>query len=407
MAPRPRGGRGARRRDRRRPGRRSRLGRPDLPPRLGGRPRTPRGIGIHHGRLPRASGHHLVRLFNEGRLPYLLVTSTLIEGVNTAARTVIVLDHTIARKKYDYFTFANIRGRSGRMFQHYVGKVVVFNPEPKPADLTVEIPVLSQSRKASVEILLHMPEEQLTEESRTRLAPYMRQRAVSLETLRSNRGIKLDSQLAAARAIGANPRRYREALDWNGSYPTTDQVHAISELMVEMLGTSGVVRSARQLGTRINLLRRHRGDLRPLIENDIEYGKTRGRTVDQAIDDNLNFVRNYAQFQVPTALAAAETIGRDVLGPGASVTATSAFAGELENLFQSPYTTVLEEFGLPNALVKKLRSALDLEHASGLDDVLDRLAGIDGGGMNLHPFEREMLLDTQASLGPPTSGVSE
>jgi hypothetical protein len=99
---------------------------------------------------------------------------------------------------------------------------------------------------------------------------------------------------------------------------------------------------------RINLLRRYRGDLRPLIREDIAYGKT----VDQAIDDNLNFVRNYAQFQVPTALSAAETIGRDVLGAGAAVTRTGAFTGELENLFQSPYTTVLEEFGLPNALVK-------------------------------------------------------
>jgi hypothetical protein len=207
------------------------------------------GIGIDNGRLPRAPGHHLVRLFNEGRLPYLLVTSTLIEGVNTAARTVIVLDHTIARKKYDYFTFANIRGRSGRMFQHYVGRVVVFNPEPTPADLTVEIPALSQSRQASVEVLLHLPEERLTDGSRARIAPYLEQNQLSVDTLRANRGIKLDAQLAAARTFAANPRRYGGALQWRGAYPTTDQVHVLSELMVEMLGTSGVIRSARQLGT--------------------------------------------------------------------------------------------------------------------------------------------------------------
>jgi len=307
---------------------------------------------------------------------------------------VIVLDHTIARKKYDYFTFANIRGRSGRMFQHYVGRVVVFNPEPKPADLTVEIPVVSQSRQASVEVLLHLPEEQLTDESRARLAPYLQQTDVPVDTLRTNRGVKLDLQIAAARTMAADPHRYRDALHWNGSYPTTAQVHAVSELMVDMLGKSGVVTSARQLGARINLLRRHRGDLRPLIAADIEYGKT----VDKAIDDNLNFVRNYAQFQVPTALAAAETIGRDVLGPTATVTSTAAFAGELENLFQSPYTTVLEEFGLPNAVVRKLRRQLDLDSASGLDDVLERLHRIDAAASGLHPFEVEMLRDTQASL---------
>jgi hypothetical protein len=161
----------------------------------------------------------------------------------------MVLDHTIARKKYDYFTFANIRGRSGRMFQHYVGRVVVFNPEPTPADLTVEIPALSQSRQASVEVLLHLPEERLTDGSRARIAPYLEQNQLSVDTLRANRGIKLDAQLAAARTFAANPRRYGGALQWRGAYPTTDQVHVLSELMVEMLGTSGVIRSARQLGT--------------------------------------------------------------------------------------------------------------------------------------------------------------
>jgi hypothetical protein len=352
------------------------------------------GIGIHHGRLPRALGHHIVRLFNEGRLPYLLVTSTLIEGVNTAARNVVVLDHTIARRKYDYFTFANIRGRSGRMFRHFVGKVVVFNPEPKRADLTVEIPVVSQSEKTAPEILLNLPADELTTTSKARLQPYLDQDLVRPETLRANRGVTLDAQLDAARQIRQEPGRYAQALDWRGSYPTTDQVHTVSELMHAMIGPSGTVRSARQLATRINLLRRHRGDLRPLIQADIEYGKS----VDVAMDDNLAFVRNYAQFLVPTALGATASIGRDVLGAGARVSDPAAFAGELENLFQPPFATVLEEYGLPNALVLKLQNALGLDHAESLDDVLDRIPGLDPSRPGLLPFEREMLRDTQASL---------
>ena len=68
------------------------------------------GIGIHHGRLPRALVHHMVRLFNHARIPFLIVTVTLIEGVNTAAKNVVILDNKIAARKYDYFTFSNIRG---------------------------------------------------------------------------------------------------------------------------------------------------------------------------------------------------------------------------------------------------------------------------------------------------------
>ena len=73
-----------------------------------------RQIGVHHGRIPRAIAQHQVRLFNEGKLKILVCTSTLIEGVNTAAKHVIIYDNKIARANLDYFTFRNIQGRSGR-----------------------------------------------------------------------------------------------------------------------------------------------------------------------------------------------------------------------------------------------------------------------------------------------------
>ena len=84
-------------------------------PRVDCRKCSPRRHRNYYGSIPRALGHHVVRLFNERRLPYLIVTSTLIEGVNTTARNVVVLDNKVGTKKYDYFTYSNIRGRSGRM----------------------------------------------------------------------------------------------------------------------------------------------------------------------------------------------------------------------------------------------------------------------------------------------------
>lgn len=81
------------------------------------------GIGIHHGRLPRSLGRFMVRAFEEGKLKILLCTSTLIEGVNTAAKNVIVYDNKLNNKSLDFFTYNNIRGRSGRMFRHFIGHV--------------------------------------------------------------------------------------------------------------------------------------------------------------------------------------------------------------------------------------------------------------------------------------------
>jgi replicative superfamily II helicase len=82
-----------------------------------------RGISIHHGGIPRALSQLNIALFNEGILPFLICTSTLIEGVNTAAKNVVVYENKIATAKLDFFTFNNIKDRSGRMFHHFLGNV--------------------------------------------------------------------------------------------------------------------------------------------------------------------------------------------------------------------------------------------------------------------------------------------
>ena len=66
------------------------------------------GVAVHHGRIPRSLASQFVRMFNSGELPILICTSTLIEGVNTAAKSVLIYDKQIARRDYDFFTFSNI-----------------------------------------------------------------------------------------------------------------------------------------------------------------------------------------------------------------------------------------------------------------------------------------------------------
>ena len=66
------------------------------------------GIGIHHGKNPRALSLQCVDLFNKGLLRCLICTSTLIEGVNTKAKNVVIYDNKISNSKIDFFTFNNI-----------------------------------------------------------------------------------------------------------------------------------------------------------------------------------------------------------------------------------------------------------------------------------------------------------
>ena len=43
-----------------------------------------KGIGIHHARIPRSVSQYLLDLFNQGKIQFLVCTSTLIEEVNTS-----------------------------------------------------------------------------------------------------------------------------------------------------------------------------------------------------------------------------------------------------------------------------------------------------------------------------------
>ncbi len=133
------------------------------------------GFGIHHGRIPRAIASRMVRLFDQKRLPVLLCTSTLIEGVNTAARTVMIFDKKINNENYDFFTFSNIRGRAGRLGQHHVGRVLVFNEIPEHDELEVSPTLFGDDDGLPDEYIVHLEERERSERSDDRYQFYVRQ----------------------------------------------------------------------------------------------------------------------------------------------------------------------------------------------------------------------------------------
>lgn len=349
------------------------------------------GIGIHHGKLPRALGHHMVRLFEEGRLPYLIVTSTLIEGVNTSARNIVIVDPTVSTSKYDRFTFNNISGRSGRMSKHFVGRVIVFNEPPAEDTTSIDIPALSQSIQLDDSVLLQLEPSSLSEGALERLHEIERASVVSLETLRSNKGVSVAKQMEVGAILAADRQRWQPALSWRTGIPTVSEVKRMGEVLIDLTGKGNVVRSGAQLGARINMLRHQEGDVAALARQEIERN---GKSADEAIEESLDFARNWMQFKIPRAIMTAASLGRDVWGPSAGVSNPVAFVAQLENMFMPPFVVLLEEYGLPTSTTMKLRDRLGLEDAESLDEVLDNLRALRKVPKSMGPFEREMLIDT-------------
>jgi len=366
-----------------------------------------RGIGIHHGRIPRALAHYMVRAFDEGVLRFLVCTSTLIEGVNTRAKNVVVFDKRIATKNFDYFTYKNILGRSGRMSQHYVGRVFLFN-EPPAAELPdVDIPVLSQPESAPTSLLVQLDDQELTDRSRERLDEILDEDVLPATIVRDNIGVDIQRQLAVARAIEAMDSGDAGRLAWRGA-PTGDQLLAVCDLIWNhLLGDTkwqhGVA-SARQLAFQVNRLRDGVSPRRLIeAERANEWRREQGHDLDRIIDDVLDFLRYWPGHEFPRLLGTTDRIQRSVLGRRGLPTGDySVFGAQVESLFLPAPLSALEEYGVPIELAARLSTML--QPNGDLDDLLSRLRDLDLESAPVKPFERELLADAQDSLlEPPAS----
>lgn len=82
-------------------------------------------IGIHNGKFPKYFQREIMRLFNEGAMSTLFCTSTIVEGVNTNAKTVVVYNNPSGKtNEGKKFLLLNINGRAGRYQHHFIGNIV-------------------------------------------------------------------------------------------------------------------------------------------------------------------------------------------------------------------------------------------------------------------------------------------
>ena len=353
------------------------------------------GIGVHHGRLPRALAHLQVWLFNAGMLKFLICTSTLIEGVNTAAKHVIIYDNKISRKPIDYFTYRNIQGRSGRMFRHFVGTVHLFHDPPQPDLLDVDFPVFSQTDTASDGLLVQLDEEDLGIEGSKRVGRLSGQSDLSMETIRANAHVEPQQQIDLARHIRKNAGELHPYLSWRGQ-PTNDQIYKVCELLFDTLLGSvnrSAVRSDRQLAFLLTGLQ-ERGAAGFVTEQAFASGPRVPVDPSTRVENALEFLRNWASFYFPRALSALERIQGEVFEHlGLSGGSYAAFAVRIENLMLPPALAALDEYGLPFQLVTRLQGQLPVE--GDLDAVLHTLKTLDVGQLKLGSFEAELLQEVQ------------
>ena len=333
------------------------------------------GVGIHHGKIPRAIAQKCIKLFNEGKIRYLICTSTLIEGVNTKAKNVIVYDNKIARTKFDYFTFNNICGRSGRMGSHFIGHIYLFHEPPAPELPLVDFPIFSQTDNAPEKLLINVDVEDLNESSKRKLKKYFEQDVLSQETLKKNSYIDLDKQLGLANFIQGELKDIHSLMRWE-KYPTNEQLELacllIWESFVSPKNRIYGVCSGKQLHFRLNQFRAT-GSIKNFITAIINTENFQTTDpINSAIELAFDIQRHWINYQFPRYLMSLGDIANDIFRKNnLPLCDYSFFASLVECYFMPPYVIPMDEYGLPIQISNKIGDIMEI--SSNMDEALEQL----------------------------------
>lgn len=311
------------------------------------------GIGIHHGRIPRALAQYQINLFNKRKLPLLVCTSSMIEGVNTAAKNIIIYDGHISKDKLDRFTFDNIRGRAGRMFQHFVGRVYLFHKPPEPELFDVEIPLLNGFETASDEVLASVPKEALGTIARRRYDSLANSSLVSETLLKRWGRFGVDGLSIVFDAVRDRIDADNTEFMWSGFGSYAEIVSAFEIVWNDLSFNKHSIASPGALAFFATRLRKS-ASLNEFISSIVADRK--GLAAQPEIDRCFNFLRG-AEFTFPEVLRAASDIVAEVNPAGACD--YSFFAQSLQNWFASDSYRELEEFGIPFPISSRFKFSED------------------------------------------------
>lgn len=306
------------------------------------------GVAVHHARIPRALASRFISLFNAGVLPILLCTSTLIEGVNTAAKSVLIYDKTIDRRNYDFFTYSNIKGRAGRLGEHHTGQVYLFHAPPEQNEVGVTAPLFQDLDEAPDEFIVHIEAADTTPSMTSRIGEIAFKVGLSPEEIRRFSSIKIDVMLEFQAAITEHLERSR-SLIWTG-FPVWENLEAIASVLCKVKRPSEFgARSVRQLTMLMNLLR-NAGSMRVFFRR--HFASYNGDA--QHADNVFKFLRS-AEFNLPEYIALLEAL----LTASGNHVDFSYLVGSLPRWFRLEALKMLEEEGVPIQISERFASNTD------------------------------------------------
>jgi hypothetical protein len=328
-----------------------------------------RGCGIHNGQLHRSLSQIQVKLFDEELgLSRLLSTSSIIEGVNTSAENVVLWRNKNGNAKLNDFTYRNIIGRGGRMFRHFIGNIYLLEKPPEEEETQLDLEFSDElTASTDYELFSH----QLTSEQIAKIIAYREEMS---EILGEESFSRLQHQhsfndsdssvvLKVSRVLAQSPQNFNGLSYLNSPYPEQWgwSLYKILEIIPGYIGAP-----YKQFVEFIKVIANNwYWSFHELL--DVLDAHNIG------IDEFFDLERKVS-FKLASLLNEVNILQKE-LYPEREID-ISPFIARVSHAFLPPNVYILEEYGLPRMISKKLHKAglLDFENEkTPIHDILAQL----------------------------------
>ncbi len=351
-----------------------------------------RGVAFHHAGIPKFIQIEIVDTFNnsDGEINTIVCSPTLIEGVNTSAKQVIIYDDLKGTDFLTDFDVKNINGRAGRFLQHFLGRAISLVKLPKSQGEKV-IDFSFFDKELNNEELLQVNKEDLKLRNlakRIELEAYLERQKVPLKVIKQNKFIPIENQIALINYFRSNIFFYQE-LQFQ-SQPTKEQFDLIIRLIHEFL-----------------FIKKYKED-RNFILSDLIYNakgyvylnlslkqlidQQKRKTIDAKIRAALTLITNYFEFALPKYLTVFQSLFNFVCEEISIPTKKmnlELLIIKLEYGVTDSHEIALKEAGLPNIIIRGISDKF--RGCNDINDIRERYFQNPKIISSLHPYEQKIF----------------
>lgn len=324
-----------------------------------------KGIGFHHGAMPRHIQDLIVDEFNDSSsagIDFLFCTTSLTEGINSAAKNVVIYDKSMGTgDALGTLDRKNIEGRAGRFMQHFIGRIFYLETDDsEDQDSIVEIEYLDK-KKPDIETLLQLDRGDIPNEQiplHDVFIEHLQELNIPDSLIRSNRFVSAEGQIRLIQHLRTTNKNY-----------TIEDQHIKKEIQTEILSTIfDFLFTEKDKGKSFNnevgksiliQLTNYYVYFKPpfklMLNSDTV--KSQRKTVNARIRYVFDLFTKYFEFTWPKYIKAFESLYNFIATEkGRPSIHLDMLVAQLEYGTTKPHEIILRDTGLPNEIIGKISS---------------------------------------------------